>query len=341
MKIDKFKFFIILIAGLLAVVCSPPQKEPVKEIRFLMDTVVQISIYDYSKSEDFIQQAVDKAFQAIVDVEKAASIHLEGSELSELIRRAGIEPSKLSDDMVFLLSEAIAIGDKTDGYFDCTIGAVKKLWPFLLSDATPPDSTSILKALHSVDYSKIQIKGNNVFLPQKAIEIDLGGVAKGLAIDKAVASLRSCGISAGIVDAGGDLRTFGRHPYMPNWGIGIRNPRAGQSSLYAVLRLDSAAVATSGDYERYFEFDGERYHHLLNPFTGYPARGCVSVTVVAPEAMLADAYATAIFIMGPKEGMTFLENNKDIEGMIVYFEDEKLVHCVSKGLRESFEFLGG
>lgn len=325
--------FLLFLSG-----CRSAGQPPVEEVRFFMDTLVRISIYDAQQSPQSISSAIDNAFSAMSRVEQAASVHVDSSEISRLVRAAGRAPIPISADVEQLLTAAVAIGEKTHGAFDCTIGAVKVLWPFDKADAMPPDSMAVTSALSLVDDRLIRLNGNTAYLPQKGMRVDLGGVAKGLAIDRAVASLRRDGIQAGIVDAGGDLRIFGKHPWRSRWGVGVRHPRAGVATLYAVLRMDSLAVATSGDYERYFEHDGVQYHHLLNPNTGYPARDAVSVTITAPTALAADAYATAVFVMGHDAGMEFIENTPEIEGMILYMDSTEVIPLVSSGLKSRLEF---
>jgi len=318
--------------------CQQRDLSPVEEIRFLMDTVVRISIYDAAQSPEAVAIAVDSAFAAMARVEQAASIHVEESEISALVRAAGRAPVKLSSDVHRLLHESVAIGRATGGAFDCTIGAVKALWPFDEENAVPPSAAAIAAALPLVDDVLIRFTENTAYLPKSGMRVDLGGVAKGLAIDRAVAALRRAGIKAGIVDAGGDLRILGAHPARPQWGVGVRHPRAGLSTLFAALRIDSLAVATSGDYERYFEYEGVQYHHLLNPQTGTPARGAVSVTIKAPTAVLADAYATAVFVMGPEAGMELIEKTAEIEGMILSLDGEDVIPLISSGLKSHIEF---
>ena len=329
----------LLAVTLGSLACRRSETPPVEEIRFLMDTVVRVAVYDTTHDEATIHQAMDAAFQAMTDVERAASIHLPESEISALVRSAGSVPMALSPLMTDLLRQSVAVAQATDGAFDPTIGAVKTLWPFESESPAVPDSAAIAQAVGLVDYRQIQFTEDGVYLPREGMVLDLGGVAKGLAIDRGVAALRAAGMAAGIVDAGGDLRLFGKRPGSGRWGVGIRHPRGQNPNvLYAALRLDSLAVATSGDYERYFEVDGVRYHHLLDPQTGYPVHGAVSTTIVAPTALLADAWATAVFILGPEKGMALIEATPEIEGLILFEEDGALRRVVSSGLKGKIEF---
>lgn len=165
--------------------------------------------------------------------------------------------------------------------------------------------------------------------------IDLGGIVKGYTADKAVETLKRAGIVSGLVAVAGDIKTFGLKPTDKPWKIGIRNPRAeGQDDIIAALDLEDMAISTSGDYERYFILNGKRYHHLLSPVTGYPAHTCQSVSIIAEEGVLADAFATGVFILGPEKGIKLIEQ-MGFDGLII--DREGNVH-VTSNIREKIEF---
>jgi thiamine biosynthesis lipoprotein len=155
-----------------------------------------------------------------------------------------------------------------------------------------------------------------VFLEKPGMRISLGGIAKGYAVDRAVEVLRESGIQGGIVSAGGDLKAFGKREDGGPWKVGVRNPRDPSKNI-SVIPVSNLAVATSGDYERYRVVGGRRYHHIIDPRTGYPSRGCMSVTVVTEQALEADALATAVFVLGPERGRALLEKLPDVEGILV------------------------
>lgn len=168
--------------------------------------------------------------------------------------------------------------------------------------------------------------------------VDLGGIAKGLIINRGVDVLREAGIQSGIIEAGGDLRIFGNHPVREKWNIAIRHPRSDEGAFFGVLATDETGIATTGDYERYFYNDGKRYHHILDPQTGYPAEGCISVTVVAESALLADAYATAVFVLGIDEGMALIDRLPSVDGIIIYEEEDRIQYKISERLQQMIEF---
>jgi thiamine biosynthesis lipoprotein len=199
-----------------------------------------------------------------------------------------------------------------------------------ISRINVPSKVEVEQTIRSVGYGGIYVdeEASTVELKRKGMRIDLGGIAKGYAVDRAYELLRSMGYRNMIVNAGGDMRVGGRKQKGP-WVIGIQDPRD-RSRILATLDAGDVSIATSGDYERYFEVDGIRYHHLLNPFAGFPARQCRSVTILAKDALSADALATAVFVMGPQEGERFIEAMEGVEGLIVSADGEIIV---SEGLK--------
>jgi len=227
---------------------------------------------------------------------------------SNLIDTAVVNPmiSRITKD-------AIKLSYFTNGAFDPSIGIISRQWNRFKKPILP-DSNRIKRLISLVDYRKILIKGDTL-LPGKGQVIDLGGIAKGYALDTAIAIMKSFGIRSGLVNAGGDIKLLGKKYRKSEWMIGLQDPRD-KESIIDTLKIHSCTVATSGDYERYFIIDGKRYHHLLDPKTGFPSRGCMSVTVISKNGELADGLATAIFIMGPTKGKNFMEKN-NIRGIII------------------------
>jgi len=323
----KYRCIILFtLAAAFLVSCGSRQAPPLVSSRFLMDTVVNISIYDSSSSNIPVKKAIEHAFKIMEEVEKLASSHLEESELSLINRTAGSSRQKVSPELLYLLEKSREVSEQSDGAFDITIGPLKKLWNFESDHPRVPDSLAIREALKGIGYK-------NLLLQQDYLSFK----SKGMSLDRAVDVLRKSGITAGIVEAGGDLRTFGEHARNGSWNIGVSHPRPSSGkTIFGSLRLPAGSVATSGDYERFFMAGGRRYHHLLDPYSGYPARGTVSVTIVSKECLLADAYATAVFIMGPEKGLALIESRPDLEGIIIYDEGESLGYLISSGLKDSF-----
>ena len=241
-------------------------------------------------------------------------------------------PVVADEDLAKILNTALEVSRVSSGAFDPTLGEVIALWGFDSPTPHLPDPAELSAALESVGYQKLDHpSGDDI-----SVSIDLGGVTKGYAVDEAVRVLQGSGIAGGIVNGGGDLRTFGLKPGGKLWKIGVQDPDDPQE-LAGVLSIREAAVATSGDYQRYFEKDGTRYHHILDPATGYPARsGLRGTTVIAPTCVVADALATASFVMGPEKGLALLEDLDEVEGVLIT-EDGKILTTTGIGEKIPFE----
>lgn len=217
-----------------------------------------------------------------------------------------------------LIEAGKRLGEKTQGGFDITVGPLVSAWGFLDGKHRVPDSVELAGLVRRVDYRRIAVKGDTVTLGN-GVMIDLGGIAAGFAVDRAVDVLRAIGVKQGIVDAGGDIRVFGDRI----WRIGVQDPRG--EGVVRVLRLRNSAVSTSGDYQNFFEQDGMRFCHVINPRTGVPVQGVASVTVVAPTALEADAFSTAVMAMGPDSGLALLAAEPRLAGFAAYGPGDRLV----------------
>lgn len=334
----RVRFAVAAVLSAFILSCNPPaNKRSVEKSRFLLDTLVRISVYDQNCPVKKAESAIDHAFDLMQELEAKTSVHIDTSEVAQIVQQAGRETVKVSKETVRLLKQSVEISRQTGGLFDVTIGPVKDLWGFSGTSFRVPDSAEIHSVLSRVNYRDILFEKDAVMLRSSGMEIDLGGIAKGYIIDRAVAFLEEAGIRSGIVEAGGDLRIWGSHPYRELWKIGIKHPRGNGNDLIGMIQTKAISIATSGDYERYFIQDGKRYHHLLDPRTGYPATGCVSVTIVTENAILADAYATAVFIMGPEQGMKFIEQTDGIEGVIIFEQKGNLQYKISKGIQNQVQ----
>jgi len=299
-----------------------------------MDTLVTINVV--SPSQDGAEKAMNAALSEVEKLEKLFSFFSADSEVSLVNKNAGVAGVKVSPEIIYILDRAIIVSKNTHGAFDITIGPVIMLYDFYKE--IRPGERAIKKNLPLVNYKDIVINRDDstVFLKKKGMLIDLGGIAKGYAADRVVDSLKKHGIKAGLVSVAGDIRTFGNKPDGRPWKIGIRNPRAkgAEDDIMAIIELSDMAISTSGDYERYFVQDGKRYHHLLNPKTGYPAEGCQSVSVIAGESTFSDAFATGIFILGPEKGLKVLAA-MGFDGVIV--DSRGKIH-ITANIRGKIEF---
>jgi thiamine biosynthesis lipoprotein len=274
------------------------------------------------------REAADLVFDAFRRVDARMSEWKETSPLSAVNRAAGEHPVHVPDDLRAVIRRGIEIGGMTDGAFDITWAALWGLWDFKADQPRVPSDDEIARRMARIGFRDVQIdeQAGTVFLPRKGMLIGLGGIAKGYALDRAAEALRERGVEDFLISAGGQIYAGGRKGDRP-WGVGIRDPRGGRDDYFAFLEVSDASVSTSGDYERYFILDGVRYHHILDPRTGRPARGVRSATVVSPDATLADALSTALMILGAQRGMALAERLPDVQAVLV--DDQARVHVTS------------
>lgn len=276
------------------------------------------------REEKLANEASDAAFSEIARIESVMSLYDKTSELSKLNRTGQSNNSELID----IIKKAVEVSELTEGAFDITVGSLLEDYDF--DNKKFPNKKTLKTKFPLVNYKNIKFDSIGVKIP-KGVKLDLGGIAKGYAADRAIEVLSSYGIKNGLVNAGGDVRVMGKK----EWIIGLKHPR--KEEILGTFRLKNMSVATSGDYERYFVKDGVRYHHIINPKTGSSAIGCISVTVVSKKAIDADAYATGIFVLGEKKGMKLLERLDGVEGIIIYEENGKLAVKESKGMKLYYE----
>ena len=262
-------------------------------------------------------KAIRIATDRVKSLESKLSSWHPNSDIFRVNEQAGIAPVIVSEETFWLLKRAQKIHHDTEGAFDVTIGAVWDLWPFRHPTQALPNDEQITAHLHLVDAALIEMKNKelSVYLPLKGMKINLGGIGKGYAAQIAIESIAELGIKQAAVSAGGDIYFWGKKNTGP-WNVAIQHPRHPQHFIQRFVIGDSA-VATSGDYERYLVQDGKRLSHIIDPRTGYPAKDCQSVTIITADPTLADAYATAVCVMGTKKGLAWVENKKGIEALII------------------------
>lgn len=334
LRVENYKLKVIrcaLLLGILALLfavaaCVPKKDKVFRKSKMLMDTIVTITVV--SDSDSKAEKAMDSSFAVIEKIENLLNFYSDKSEVSNINRNAGADSVKASPETIEAIEKAIHISKLTGGSFDITIGPVMELWDF--HNKKKPDDMKIKSRLHLVGYKFIAINkaGSTIYLKKNNMKIDLGGIAKGYAADKAVEELKKNGIKSGLVAIAGDIKAFGVKPDGRPWKIGIKNPRqkGPDNEIIAVMELADMAISTSGDYERYFIEDGKRYHHLLSPKTGYSADLSQSVSIIAKDGSVADPLSTGIFIIGHEKGIKLLEEKK-ISGFIV--DNEGMIHMTS------------
>ncbi|MGE5892695.1 MAG: FAD:protein FMN transferase [bacterium] len=312
---------------------APFEKRLYSDSRIAMDTVVTISVV--SRSQEKAQKAFDTAYAELNRLSGLINFYSDKSEISAINRSAGLKAVKVSPDTLNLIKESIKASDTTQGAFDPTTGVMTILWNF--PNKVKPEDKEIRSRLNLVSAKDIVLdeKNGTVFLRKKGMMIDLGGIAKGYAADRTIEILSSLGVKAALVSVAGDIRGYGVKPDGQPWKIGIQDPRPQKPSnnVMAALSLKDRAISTSGDYQRYFEIDGVRYHHILDPKTGMPARGCQSVTVLADRGVTADSLATGVFVLGPRRGLELLKKLR-YDGVIV---DDNGQVFVTEGLGKDIE----
>lgn len=315
--------------------CSPMalvSPKPYKETQFLMDTVIEITVYGSNK-----EAVVKNAFDEFKRIQSISDHFNPESQLSKINQMAGIAPVQVDSDLVKMINDAISISQKTDGAFDTTIGPLAELWGIGHKGEFVPSQAEINKVLPLIDYKKIQVDSSNntVYLPEKGISLDLGGVAKDYALTRAVDILKSQGIKSALINAGGDIQVIGTRPDGKPWRIGVQDPRNSEGVIAKVTLTDWNMLQTSGDYQRYFIKDGVRYAHILNPKTGRQPTELASVTLVYNDVDVPNDIASSGFlVLGLERGMEALKQFPGVEAIFVT-TDGKVI--TTPGLKDNVE----
>lgn len=289
------------------------EQESYSQTRSLMDTTVTITVL--SSSETYALEAIERAFSKMYYVDRVMNSYDNNSELSMLNEEGFVDNA--DPELVYVIDRSKYYSQRSNGAFDISIQPILDLWASKYSpggsyqDPTPDE---INETLVLVNYSAIVIDGNKISLGN-GMKITLGGIAKGYAVDLATESLIDDGIISGFVNAGGDGRYIGSKPDGSSWRVGLQNPEKSEGSV-TIMDIEDMAVATSGNYERYFN-DTARVSHIADPRTGYTSQNLISATVIASSAMDADAFATAVFILGEKDGMNMVENLEGVECLLI------------------------
>jgi FAD:protein FMN transferase len=326
---------VTVVSGLVALLvgCAGlhTQLEPVVVKRAQMHMGTLVVITAVARNEAVAQAAATAGFAEIRRLEELLSTWIPTSELSRVNTMAGVMPVLVSPETLTLVQRAIQVAEVTEGGFNIAIGPAVDLWNVIEGRRIPTESElNALRPLVNMQAMQADPQKQTIFLKKAGMRIDVGGIGKGYAADQAVEALRRTGAIAGVVALSGDIKTFGRLPGEKMFPVGIQHPRK-DGEVLAWIDLQDEAISTAGDYERFFERDGVRYHHILDPRTLQPSRSCQSVTVVAREGIWADGLDTGIFVMGAELGMQLIEALPDVEAVIVDHEGHVRV---SSGLRD-------
>jgi thiamine biosynthesis lipoprotein len=331
----KGRVIYILLFFSFILILHPPSSQSSDLFKYhqvAMGTVIEITLI--ADDEEAANKASLQAFQEIKRIETLMSPWLDSSDVTRINRSAGKERVKVSPETFEVIQKAQGISELSEGGFDITVGPLTELWREARKKKIPPSIEEVKEKLGLVNFKNIETdQEGKVFLKKKGMAIDLGGIAKGYAVDRAFEFLKSLRYKNLIVNAGGDLRVGG---FKNNqlWSIGIQNPRESQK-LLARISVSNTALATSGDYEKFFLYQGKRYHHIFNPKDGFPTDGCQSVTIFSKDGMTADALATAVFVLGPEKGYSLCQKLEGVDCIIV---DKEGKIIFSPGLKDRIAF---
>ena len=275
----------------------------------------EVSVYLWHDEEDTGQDAVNAVFKEIARIDNLMSTYIEDSEMSEINRSAAAGPVEVGEELFTLILRSLDISVLTRGAFDVTYDSVGQHYDF--REGRRPDEDTISQELPRLNYRFVEPNkvDSTIRFAEEGVRINLGGIAKGYAVERGIIVLREFGVSHARVTAGGDTRLLGDRRGQP-WMVGVQNPRD-QEQLAVTIPLENEAISTSGDYERFFVEDGERYHHIIEPSTGQPAGEVRSTTIIGPDAVLTDALSTAVFVMGVDQGLRLIATLPDYEGIVI------------------------
>jgi thiamine biosynthesis lipoprotein len=292
-------------------------KQVFKKGLLLMGNNFEISVVAHDES--WAYDKIDLAIKEIQRIEKLLTTYNDQSETNQINKNAGIKPVKVTVETLQLIQRSLRISEITQGAFDISYGSVdKSLWNFDTNMKSLPDAVTAKKMVRLINYRNIIVNSeeNTVYLREKGMRIGFGGIGKGYAAERAKYILKKAGIEAGIVNASGDLTTWGNQPDGTVWTIGIVHPNFA-NSIFSYLNVTDMAVATSGNYEKFIMIGGKKFSHTINPRTGLPVTGIKSVTIISPNAEIADAMATPVTIMGIEAGLAMINQIKQIEAIII------------------------
>lgn len=322
--------FIVAACVLAAIYFYWPRKriEADSGYRMVMGTFVHVKAV--SKEADTADRCVEIAFEQIEKVDDLMSDYRSDSEISKVNLNAFDRPVKVSKPTFEVLQRSLEFSRFSDGAFDITVGPLVELWRSAAEANSPPNDAEIGKAHAKVGYEKLLLDPNEmtVWFTVNGMKLDLGGIAKGYAIDKAIEAMQAAGAVGGMVDIGGDIRCFGLpRQGKDNWLIGLQNPlpieaeepndAVGAEQVLLILKLTDAAIATSGHYRRFVLIDGKKHSHIMDSRTGAGAEGLSSATIISTDATSADALATIVSVMGAEKGLAFIEKIPQTEAILI------------------------
>ncbi|WP_446897626.1 FAD:protein FMN transferase [Clostridium sp. LBM24168] len=313
---------------------SNNNEEPISKTEYMLGTICTITIYD-----DKPESIIDKAFTRIKQIENKMSVNKQGTELDAVAKASGKGYVKVSDDTFYVLKKGKYYSQQSGGVFDITVGPLVKLWGIGTDNARLPDENEIQNSKSLVNYRNLLLdnKDKKVMLSKKGMSLDLGGIAKGYAADEAAKILKQNGVEHAIINLGGNVLALNNNIDGDPWNIGIQDPFQTRGNVVASIKVTNKTVVTSGIYERYFKKNGKIYHHILNPFTGYPMdNNLASVTLITNTSIDADAMTKNIFYLGVDKGMKYAENVAKLQAVFIT-KDKKIY--ITSGLKNNFKIV--
>lgn len=311
---------------------APSSTNPLTKQNFVLGTIVSISLYDHQSDE-----LLTKAFQKLTELENTLSINKTNTLIDEINSNAGIQPVKVDKATYDLIEKGLYYSKLTSGAFDITVGPIVKLWNIGFPGAKVPSQEEIEAKLPLVDYNLVSLDeaAQTVYLEKEGMLLDLGGIGKGYAADEVANLLRDAGVEHAIINLGGNVYGLGNKPGDKLWTIGVQDPFNPRGDTIGTLNIANKSVVTSGIYERYIEADdGTKYHHILNPSTGYPYMNeLAGVTIISDSSTDGDALSTSTFALGVEDGLNFIEELDGIDA--VFITTDKNVYITS-GIKDIF-----
>lgn len=317
----RYLFFVIILFCSSSV--SAQELIAQKKVLKLMGSRFEISAV--ASTEQLAWDAINAGIEEIKRIEKLISSWDKDSQTSAIIHQAGVQPVQVDKELFDLITRARKISKLTEGAFDISYASMDRIWKFDGSMKEMPSSDIVKKAADKINWQDIVLDpvAQTIFLKRKEMKIGFGAIGKGYAANRAKQIMQQYSIEGGVVNASGDLIAWGKNINPDGWTIKIADPKD-KNKVLGILNINDLAIVTSGDYEKFVEFDGKRYAHIIDPRTGYPTTGIKSVTIVCPDAELADALATSVFVLGKKAGLELVDKLKSVECLIVTDEDEVL-----------------
>lgn len=332
--LKKISYFLVVVMALtLFVGCSKNKvpAEPISKTSIVIGTVCTITLYD---SDD--ATIIDKAFARLSELEDILSINKTGTELDKVNEMAGKSPVKVSKDTLNVVKKGLEYSSLSNGALDITVGPLVKLWGIGTEHAKVPSQDEIDEAKNLINYKDVIINEDDstIYLEKPNMIIDLGAIAKGYAADEIVKILKDNDVNSAIINLGGNIFALGEKIDGDPWKVGIQNPEQDRNSTIGYVSVKNKSIVTSGVYERYFEEDGKKYHHILSPETGYPYENeILGVSIISDDSIDGDSLSTTLFALGVEKGLDLVESTKGIDAIFIT-KDNKLY--MSDGFKKIF-----